>query len=354
MIYLVLCFFCTLYMYTIQRYKINFIILLPPFTAYFLLSSLQFNVGSDYFSYIYIYENQWVMDKYFNSREYFFYYANLILNYFNFPSQSIFFVFSFVQSFFIFYYFKEIKKRGFIIWLLFFIFFTVTNTLHNQMNGIRQYAALTLLPMISIFLYEKKYYKFTISVFLATCFHSTALIFIGLIVFSLIHRYKFRHYFAIFIISIPFYLLIAVYTPMILESLGLRFTSYIGSKYFEEGNYITIVTKMYYLPALLFFYYLYKKHKENNYESSYFSFVILIFSFTYWSFLMSLDIAILSRISSYFWFFIIFPLYYVGVYFSKRGSASLCFYILYISAPYFAKVTFLAKNEFIYRSIIFN
>ncbi|MCW2257103.1 hypothetical protein M2263_003194 [Providencia alcalifaciens] len=54
MIYLGLCFFCTMYMYTIQRYRINFFVLLPPFIAYFLVSALQYNVGSDYFSYIYM------------------------------------------------------------------------------------------------------------------------------------------------------------------------------------------------------------------------------------------------------------------------------------------------------------
>ncbi|EOE5321826.1 EpsG family protein [Providencia rettgeri] len=338
-------------MYTIQRYKTSFLILLPPFSVYFLVSSLQYNVGSDYFSYIYIYQNSWVMDKYFNSGEYFFYYSNLILNYFSAPPQSIFFVFSFIQSFFIFYFFKEIKKRGLSLWLLFFIFFTVTNILHNQMNGIRQYAALTLLPIISLFLYDKKYFKFFIFTLIAMSFHSTAIIFFGLVFFSLAKKYHFNRYFIVFIISIPFYLLVAKYTPIILDSLGLRFLSYIDSEYFDNGNYITIMTKIYYLPALLLFFYLYKK---NTIQNNYFSFTILIFSFTYWSFLMSLDIAILSRLSSYFWFFIIFPLYYIGVFLYQRSVASLGFYILYLAAPYVAKVTFLAKNEFIYNSIIFN
>ena len=352
MVYLALCLFCTFYMYTIQRYKINFLVLLPPFLAYFLLSALQYNVGSDYFSYIYIYQNPWVMDKYFNSGEYFFYFSNLFLNYLDAPPQAIFFVFSFIQSFFIFYYFKEMKKKGFYLWLLFFIFFTVTNILHNQMNGIRQYAALTLLPIISVFLYEKKYCKFIIFTLIAMSFHSTALIFFGLIFFSVAAKYKFKRYFLIFIISIPFYLLIAKYTPIILDSLDLRFSSYLGSEYFENSDYLVIITKVYYLPALLLFFHLYKK--MNEFGNNYFSFVILIFSFTYWSFLMSLDIAILSRLSSYFWFFIIFPLYYVGFYFYQRSMVTLYFYIFYLAAPYAAKVTFLAKNEFMYNSIIFN
>jgi len=354
MIYLVLCFFCTLYMYSIQRYKTSFFILLPPFIAYFLLSSLQYNVGSDYFSYIYIYNNQWVLPKYSDSGEYFFYYSNIILKYLDLPDQSIFFVFSFVQSVFIFYYFKELKKTGILLWLMFFIFLTVTNTLHNQMNLLRQYAALTLFPLISIFAFEKKYLKFFISVLIAMSFHSTAIIFLSLIVFRFFNKVLFNKYFLIFILSIPFYFIISKYTFVVMDYMGLRFTSYIDSEYFEKGDYITLLAKVYYLPAILYFFFLYGKRDVTKIQTDYFSFVILIFSCTYWSFLMSLDITILSRLFSYFWFFIVFPLYYVGVRLHRVSIYKLSFFILYIFIPYFAKVIFLAKNEFLYQSIIFN
>ncbi|MCW2257102.1 glycosyltransferase involved in cell wall biosynthesis [Providencia alcalifaciens] len=185
-------------------------------------------------------------------------------------------------------------------------------------------------------------------------FHSSAIAFFSLIILFLLYKYHFRYYFITFLLSIPFYILVAKYTPFILENIGLRFSSYIDSDYFKQGDYITIITKIYYLPVLLLFFYLYNKRKTTESIQNYFSFTILIFSCTYWLFLMSLDIAILSRVSNYFWFFIIFSLYYVGVYFSTRGVTILSLYLLYIFAPYCAKVTFLAKNEFIYRSIIFN
>ncbi|MFM4922367.1 EpsG family protein [Aeromonas dhakensis] len=357
MVYLLLCFFCSLYMYSIQNYKASLIVLLPPFILYFLISALQYNVGSDYFSYLYIYENQWVLGRYFESGEYFFYYLNIFLKEFGFPGQSIFFIFSFFQSIFVFVYFNELKKKGFIIWMLFLIFFVVTNIYNNQMNGIRQYAALTLLPLLTIFIYNRSYIYFGIFMAIAMSFHSSSLIFLSLIIFVVFHRSFHRYNIVIFILSIPFYLLVAKYTPILLENLGLRFSSYIESDYFDAGNYITIITKIYYFPVLLFFYYLYGKARENtkkNHFDGYFSFLIFMFSCTYWSFLMSLDIAILSRVSSYFWFFIIFPLYYVGIFLHKKGIVKLGLYIIYLVAPYAAKVTFLAKNEFLYNSIIFN
>ncbi|MCU7999951.1 EpsG family protein [Shewanella sp. SM95] len=344
-------------MYSVQNYKASFIILLPPFILYFLISSLQYNVGSDYFSYIYIFENQWVLGRYFESGEYFFYYLNIFFKNFGFSGQSIFFAFSFLQSIFIFVYFNELKKKGFVLWLLFLIFFVVTNIYHNQMNGIRQYAALTLLPLLTIFLYERRFFYFGVLMALAMSFHSSSVIFIALIFIPFLYKRLYRCGFTIFILSIPFYFLIAKYTPVLLESLGLRFSSYIESDYFDAGSYITIITKVYYLPALLFFFYLYNKSIKASgffYKDGYFSFLIFIFSCTYWSFLMSLDIAILSRISSYFWFFIVFPLYYVGIIFYRKGFVKFGLYVIYLIAPYLAKVTFLAKNEFLYKSIIFN
>ncbi|PHM62369.1 hypothetical protein Xish_01571 [Xenorhabdus ishibashii] len=65
--------FCTLYLYIIKKYKDNFILLLIPFLVYFLTAGLQYNIGSDYFSYINIYNNQWLIDKYYNSGEYIFF-----------------------------------------------------------------------------------------------------------------------------------------------------------------------------------------------------------------------------------------------------------------------------------------
>lgn len=357
MVYLSLCFFCSLYMYSVQNYKANFIVLLPPFILYFLISALQYNVGSDYFSYLYIYENQWVLGRYFESGEYFFYYLNILLKEFDFSGQSIFFVFSFLQSIFIFIYFDELKKKGYVVWVLFLIFFVVTNIYNNQMNGIRQYTSLTLLPLLTILIYNRNYVYFVFLIAVAMSFHSSSLIFVFLFFFVFFYKYFYRYYFIIFILSIPFYFFIAKYTPILLDASGVRFSSYIESDYFGAGNYITVITKVYYLPALLFFYYLYGKARGNRggfYFEGYFSFLIFIFTCTYWSFLMSLDIAILSRVSSYFWFFIIFPLYYVGIFFHKRDFVKFVLYFIYLVAPYAAKVTFLAKNEFLYDSVIFN
>ncbi|HGS4462853.1 TPA: EpsG family protein [Vibrio metschnikovii] len=358
MIYVFVLIYCSLYFYAIQKNKVNFFILIPPFLIYFLIPALQYDIGSDYFSYIYIYENQWVLDRYFNSGEYFFYYANKFLGYMNAPSQSIFIVFSFFQSLFIFIYFLVLKKRGATLWFLFLLFFTVTGVYHNQLNGIRQYAALTLLPLLTIYLFERKFISYFLGCAIATMFHSSSMVFFLLPLFLLVDRVVSERYiFVFFLLSFPVYLLIGKYTHILLETFNLRYVSYIDSEYFVRGNYINVITKIYYIPALVLFYIVYPDNRINHIgflNDKYFKFVVLIFSFTYWSFLMSLDIAILSRLASYFWFFIIFPLYYLACYIKKSNYFLFLIYIMYIILPYLAKVTFLAKNEYLYRSYIFN
>ncbi|MBL0530225.1 EpsG family protein [Aeromonas caviae] len=357
MVYIFVLSFCALYFYAIQKIRVNILLFLPPFLIYFMISALQYNVGADYPSYIYIYENQWVLERYFNSGEFFFYYANKILEYFRFPSQAIFFVFAFVQSLFIFIYFGVLKNKGYLLWLFFLFFFTVSSIYNNQLNGIRQYAALTLLPLLTVFLFDKKYIYYVLGCFVATTFHSSGILFILFPLFILMNKVMGKYCFFLFMVTLPIYMFISKYAPTLLETFDLKYSSYIDSEYFEGGSYITVITKLYYIPALLFFYYIYDSKSCNSIgikDERYFSFLILVFSCTHWSFLMSLDIAILSRIASYFWFFIIFPLYYVALALRRSNKVVFLIYIVYIVLPYIAKVTFLAKNEYLYKSYIFN
>ena len=226
------------------------------------------------------------------------------------------------------------------------------------MNGIRQYAALTLLPILTVFIFNKQYVRFFLMTLLAMSFHSSAVIFLCLIPLRFLYERLGRYCFIIFFISSFLYLWLPEYTAAILDFLGLRFSSYIDSSYFESGGYVYVITKLYYLPCFLLFFCIYRRHNEfiaNSWSSEYFFFVVFIFACTYWSFLMTLDAFILSRVASYFWFFIIFPIYYNYIFLVRRYNPAISLiYIGYVIVPYFVKVTFLAKNEFIYRSYIFN
>ncbi|CAM8292168.1 EpsG family protein [Morganella morganii] len=353
MTFLFLLLFCTFYFYIIKNYTPSFILYLPAFIVYFLISGLQYNVGSDYPSYIYIYENPWVLERFFNSGEFFFYYSNIILNNLELPSQFIFILFSFVQSLFIFLYLKKLKHYHITLWIFFVLFITVTNIYNNQLNGIRQYAALTLLPLLTITLYEKKYKTYIIGCLFSMTFHFTAIIFIALLFVRPLLKFVLRYPFLLFSLSLPFYIFLSQSVPFILELTNMKYSSYMESKYFQPRDISVIITKLYYLPLILYFFFIFNNKKETHFN--YMNFCLAIFVITFWSFIMGLDIGLLSRLANYFWFFVIFPLLYLlNNALQRKKTFEFLFIFVYCILPYLAKVTFLAKGEFLYQSYIFN
>nr|WP_232614138.1 EpsG family protein [Photobacterium carnosum] len=350
-------FYCGLYFWAIRDYEKTWLTLFPPFCIYIAVSALQFNVGSDYTSYISIYENQWVLDKYYDSKEFFFYYLNVFLNYMKSPPQMIFVVFSIVQSFWIFLFFKRMSKIKVVLWLFFVIFFTTTNIYNNQLNGIRQYAVLTLFPYVTFLVAEKKYIRSLLFLILGITFHSSAYILFSIYIIRILSNLFNKRLFFIFCLSFLFYFVIGNYTLSFLQLIGSKYSLYSDSIYFEAMNISTVITKIYYLPVFMLFFLLRRKRTVSNnfFDSDYFNFALFIFASTYWSFLLSLDIGILSRVAIYFWFFIIFPIYYVIRSLWILGDKKLSIIVfVYTVMPYFAKVTFFAKGEFLYHSYIFN
>ncbi|GHW16631.1 hypothetical protein VCSRO192_3344 [Vibrio cholerae] len=357
MVYLFVLLFCSLYLHAIRNYRVNFLLLFPPFTIYVLVSALQYNVGTDYFSYIEIYNTPSLLARYLDTREYSFYYINMVLSYLKAPPQTLFFIFSLLQSIFIFFFLVKAKNKEFTVWILFFIFFTVTNIYNNQLNLIRQYAALTLIPILSMYLCDKRYFSFVVGCFIATSFHSSGILFFGFLIFILLYKLVRNYTFFIFVLTLPLYFYLTKYVSFFLDLLSLNYAYYVEGQNVDAGSFSSVVTKLYYLPAILLFYYVYYRDNFFNPKikgDGYFPIMIFIFSCTYWSFVMSLEIGMLSRLSTYFWFFIIFPLYYVAIYFEQKNKRLFYMYLMYLLLPYATKVTFLARNEFIYKSYLFN
>src|SRR5690606_24268939 len=127
------------YFALIEKYKASLIAMLPAFVLYFLVAGLQYDVGTDYFSYINIFEDSSRHQFYINRGEYLFAYLNIFLNWLELPAQSVFLAISFIQAVLVFIYFKSIKKKGFILALFFIAFICVTNIYNNQLNALRQY-----------------------------------------------------------------------------------------------------------------------------------------------------------------------------------------------------------------------
>ena len=83
--------------------------------------------------------------------------------------------------------------------------------------------------------------------------------------------------------------------------------------------------------------------------------MIFAFTLTFWFFLLALSLGIATRFYYYVVFFMVFPMYYMLHYTYVKGKMfSFIVILCYIVLPYIAKVTFLAKGEFLYKSILWS
>ncbi|MGO2305310.1 MAG: EpsG family protein [Providencia sp.] len=353
--YIFVLLFCSLYLYILDkgRFKYNILSLLPCFMIYYLVPSLQYEVGTDYHNYINIYNTPHLLERFYTSYEYIFYFTVQLFNYLNLPEQSLFAFFSLIQSVAFFIYISKLKSSSNIFgWLLFFIFISTTGIYNNQMSGIRQYAALMLFPLITYYAFNGKYILSSLLIVSAILFHQTAIIFI--IVYPLIFLFKKINtkYIIIFLCTIPIYYFGTNLVLLVVESLGLKYISYFSSDYAEPQDILSLFTRLYYLPLIFLFF---MNYNQDNEQKNYYSFCIFLFCIFYFSFIMSFQFGLFFRISSYFWFFLIFPIYDVIKKYICRGDTLISFIlIIYTCAPYFLKTIVFAKGEYLYSSIIFN
>lgn len=71
------------------------------------------------------------------------------------------------------------RKHSINLWITFFVFVASTNYLSWMFNGIRQFLAVCICFMATDFVLEKKYFKATILILVATTIHGTAIIMFG-------------------------------------------------------------------------------------------------------------------------------------------------------------------------------
>jgi hypothetical protein len=107
------------------------------------LPSLQFSVGTDYHTYIEIFENPSRLDLYQRKGEYLFYYLVTFLNYLNLHSQTLFISIGLIQTILFFNILALISNFDFRkITVLVFLVFIITNMMNNQLNVLRSFVAI--------------------------------------------------------------------------------------------------------------------------------------------------------------------------------------------------------------------
>ncbi|HIF9091540.1 TPA: EpsG family protein [Photobacterium damselae] len=351
MIYIFLLCYTVLLLFLVENYKSNIYIYIYSLLLLALASSIQYGVGTDYFSYKLIYEMDVNLEMFTNKGELLLPYIINILKYNKLNYQFLFVIVSCLNMLMLALTFKKIKSYNYRVWLFFFMFFCVTGLYHNQMNGLRQYLAIFSFPLIIMFLAEKKYIKSTIFLIYALISHTSTYFIIPffiLAIFPIIRKNKIKIF---FITSILYAFIIPEYLYSFLSYFSIGYLTYLDRS--ENGmTLIPILTKIYYVPVFILFFFLLNK-KLIVIKDKVSDVFLSLFSLTYWMFLSAIHIGILGRVSQLTMFFYIFPIYFVfDYYLNKRKFGYVIFLILYILVPYILKVTFFAKNEYVYKWII--
>ena len=325
--------------------KSHFIIAyLPIWVLLILTLGLQYDVGTDYMSYLSIASGIKSADR----MEPLFGFLINIVKRINQP-QFIFVFTGLIQVAFFMLIIYEIRKLGFKMYHFFFLYFTLSLTFFNQLNGIRQYIAVYIAVFAILKLIDNKGLFFIALIFISSLFHSSAIFLLPIFFLKPILKKRFS---ANTIIIFMFLLvLINSFDLSKLVKLLLSYTPYkryIHSSYFGRMPLQGIITKIPKLAIVLFSAYLIDKKginisdKENKLLNlGYLGLFVQIMSFSstlIWRFYQYVDLLI------------IFPVLILFKSNQQRDLKLLIALVLFVML--IIKILIIPRGEYLYRSIL--
>jgi len=302
------------------------------FLLVFVPAAIRYDVGTDYMSYLAIYQDSWRLESY--KKEPGFYFINWFYQSINAHFQWMFATFAFIFTAVAF---KAYPKKN--AWLLHFLFFSML--WFFSLTGIRQAASLAFCLLALFKFFEKQYFWFAITVVVASTFHQSAIvigILGGLAMIPLPDNFKKRTAPLIFIvvIAISYFVLgvMAVYIEKILVLIGLhKYASYFGGKFYiarTDGTGVMALTKV-----LISVYILTRTKALLEINDRYWILAILVFLYAI-SVVFAMNIVIFGRMAITFVF--VMPIAIMLV-FSLKVSKLNTLIILFLMAFYLIAFT---------------
>lgn len=141
--------------------KISLLYCFPIIFLWTFILGFQYGVGTDYFSYLNIYNSEAGLSRYFYKKEFLFFYFVSFLRILSSNGQIFFILVSLIENCLFFYYLKLminnqlISKRK--LSLFIFLFLCFGTNFYNQMNGIRQYFNIYLLSICVFYIYYNNF-----------------------------------------------------------------------------------------------------------------------------------------------------------------------------------------------------
>jgi hypothetical protein len=322
------------------------------FFLWLLICGGQYNVGTDYFSYMSNFNGE--RNYHFRNGEFLFSFIIRICNYVGLKGQSLFFVFYAIGFFFFFLILKRLQIRYMYLYIILYI--TVSNLFNNQLNILRQILALYIGTYSIILYFENKKLSSIILILIASRIHFSALVFFAIYFIRLFYTEKQRGYYILLAVSIAFGLLFKIEWLNILlniKFLPWGYLNYISSGGIEYRDIYRVLTKYIFIPFyLLGIISLIGKNKLTKQESMLFFIGFISFCLR----IATVNLDLFSRIAESFLLLSIFPIYFYFREILKKKQwfwFSLIIWSLFLF--YFLKTIILSTpgREYFYRSIYF-
>lgn len=351
MVYTLLLSFIVIYLYVVRFNAKNIwefaLYFLPVGGLLILVLGLQENVGTDYHSYYQLAQGLRSIAWMANRNEVLFIRLVQLVQKYGTP-QMLFGLVGIIQVTFLMLISYEIKKLDLKLHDFFFLYFALSLVFFNQFNGIRQYIAVYIIvyALLQLILLEKRL-LFIALVITASFFHSSAIFFLAFLLLQKLKDINWPFRRIVIILGILLVIVILDPTPMIAWALSFtKYRSYITSTYFRRMGFLSILTKIPKLIAVLFVSYFLEKGELTESERrlmnlGYMACGVLIMSFSS---------SIIWRFYQYVDLFIVFP---VLLFFDKEESGKIKFLIaLALLFMLILKVVLFPKGEYLYNSIL--
>ncbi len=321
----------------------------PVFIVWLILCGGQYEVGTDYESYIDLFSGGDLHRYIFKGEILFVYIVNLCNNV-GLRGQALFYIFYFINFIFLALIIKRFKSRQLFLFVLLYI--VVTSLFNNQLNILRQTTACYIGSYAGMLIFENKRKKGFLFIVISFMIHNAAIVYLLIPLLNKIVRNLTINKLVIILIvcsivgmtfNINFFLNFIPYLPA-------DYAWHIQGGAVEDRQNFLIIMKYIYFPLYLLSLYHFSKRKEN------FKRIKVIFNWGILAYalrLLVVNFTVISRIFDFFLIFSIFPLLFYLHNISIMRKNLYYLIIAYLIAIYSAKVLLFPVREYAYKSIYF-
>lgn len=308
----------------------------------------QYNVGTDYFTYLYYFDNPHSLSYFSDKGEWGFYYLIRFCHSIGVTGQGVFVIITLLESVIFFVICIKFDKNNPEIFILLYI--VLSSLFHNQMNAVRQSVAVYFVTLSILYFVDKRWKEFILLIVTAFTFHNSVFLFVLLLpsFFVIWKQYKFLLYLLLLILSSIF-----VFLPV--ENIVREFSVFLPNySHYAESDYLSgipflgKITKVCVLPIYLYSLVVLKSNFLSSREYRLFIVGIVAYSLKN----ICLVSSVTNRVGFYFMLLSIFPIYYLIQYLQKTKQTKKVYLVYYMLILFYCmKVLLFPKGEYSYNSI---